>query len=321
MRADRLLSLLLILQTEGKVKAKALAERLEVSPRTIYRDLDALTAAGVPVYAEPGPTGGIALLGGYRTDLTGLNQTEIQALLLGRSQALLSDLGLSGAAEAARVKLLAALPTLSRPDTDYAKQRFYIDTTGWQSTKEAVPLLPKLQEAVWGARRVGLSYTRSDGQSVQRLVDPLGLVARGSTWYLVAAVEGELRTYRVSRVQKAELGEDTAVRPVGFDLETYWEASKLESKEQLPRYPVRVRAAPDLIGRLHAPSRYMRVLSVGDTDEHGWKTAQLLFEVDWEALEHLLGFGPNVEVLDPLSLREQVRDRARRTLELYGGAP
>lgn len=318
MRADRLLSLLLILQTEGKVKAKALAERLEVSPRTTYRDLDALTAAGVPVYAEPGPTGGVALLGGYRTDLTGFSRLEIQTLLLGRSQVLLSDLGLLGAAEAARVKLLAALPTLTRPDADYAKQRFYIDTTDWQRTKEAVPLLPKLQEAVWSACRVQLLYTRSDAQNVTRLVDPLGLVARGSTWYLVAGVEGQLRTYRVSRIQKAELGEEVAVRPAGFDLAAYWEASKLEFKERLPRYPVVVRASPETLERFHASKRYVRVLSVEqEADQQGWQTAALLFEVDWEACEYLLSFGSAVEVLEPPQLREQIARKAEETVQLY----
>lgn len=328
MRADRLLNILLTLQTEGRVKAGELARRQGVSRRTIYRDLDALTAAGVPVYAVPGPAGGVALLGDYRTDLTGLSRTEIQALLLGRSGTLLGDLGLAGAAEGARTKLLAALPTPRRSEADDAKGRFFVDVTGWRNTREAVPLLPRLQEAVWAARELHLTYARGDGVRVQRRVQPLGLVARGSTWYLVADVveddtaeDGEgsdkRRTYRVSRIGEAVLGE-AFVRPEGFDLEAHWEASKLEFKARLPRYPVTVRAAPEVLRKLEAPNRYARLLNASEAaDERGWRTAELLFEVDWEALETLLGFGAAAEVLAPEDLRERVRGVLRAAAAFY----
>ena len=265
MRADRLLSLLLMLQIEGKLKAKELARRLEVSPRTVYRDLDALTAAGVPVYAEPGPTGGVALLDGYRTQLTGLSGAELQTLFFGKPQALLQDLGLSTVAEAALLKVLASLPAPSQERASSARQHLYIDTTGWAKSPDAVPLLPQLYEAVWQERRVWLRYARSH-KTVTRLVNPLGLVARGSVWYLVAAVEGEVRTYRVSRVEELELTEEPCVRPEGFDLAAHWEASKRTFKDNLPRYPARVRAAPGLVERMRTSGRYARVLSVEPCD-------------------------------------------------------
>jgi len=317
MRADRLLSLLLTLQTEGKVKAKELARRLEVSPRTIYRDLDALTAAGVPVYAEPGPTGGVALLDGYRTQLTGLSGAELQTLFFGKPQALLQDLGLSNVADAALLKLLASLPVTSRPKASSARQHLYIDTTGWATSRDAVPLLPLVYEAVQQERRVTLRYARSD-KAVTRLVDPLGLIARGSTWYLIAAVEEELRTYRVSRVQGLEVMNEACIRPKDFDLAAYWEASKTAFREQLPRYPVTVRAKPDIVERMRVSGRYARVVTEAQTaDEDGWLRLGLLFEVAWEACEYLLSFGPAVEVVEPTELRGQIAHLAQQTAHLY----
>ena len=317
MRADRLLSLLLTLQTEGKVKARELAQRLEVSPRTIYRDLDALTAAGVPVYAEPGPTGGVALLNNYKTQLTGLSRAELQTLFFGKPPALLKDLGLSNVFDAAQLKLLASLPAPSQGGARDAQQHLYVDTTGWAKQKDAVPHLPLLYEAVWQGRRVNLHYARSD-KTVTRLVDPLGLVARGSTWYLVAGVDGELRTYRVSRIERLELTGALSTRPAGFDLAAYWERSKETFKENLPRYPATVRAQPEIVKRMRVPGRYMQVVSEAQAaDEDGWVRLELLFEVAWEACEYLLSFGPAVEVLAPAELRHSVYQQVQETVQLY----
>jgi predicted DNA-binding transcriptional regulator YafY len=318
LRADRLLSLLLILQTGGKVKAKDLARRLEVSQRTVYRDLDALTASGVPVYAEPGPAGGIALLGDYRTELTGLNDAKIQALFLTRPARLLADLGLAKASEAALIKLLAAIPVKSQRGAEDARQRLYIDVTGWKNYQEAVPFLPALQEAIWRERKLRLRYARADGQAVARLADPLGLVARGSVWYLVASVEGEVRSYRVSRVQDATVTDEPCVRQEGFDLAAYWEASKLDFKANLPRYPVTVLAAPDILERMRTSGRYARVEEVEEAeDADGWLKVHILFEVAWEACEYVLSFGPQLEVVEPPALRERVIRLAERTVTLY----
>lgn len=318
MRADRLLSLLLTLQTEGKVKARELARRLEVSPRTIYRDLDALTAAGVPVYAEPGPTGGVALLGGYETQLTGLNRAELQTLFFGKPPALLQDLGMSRVADAALLKVLASLPA-EQQGASRARQRLYIDTTGWATSRDAVPTLPLLYEAV-GERRVTLRYARPDknggDKTVTRTVDPLGLVARGSTWYLIAAVEEQLRTYRVSRIEHAEVTDEACVTPE-FDLAAYWEASKAAFREQLPRYPITVRADPRGLERIRSGRPVRAVTEAEAPDEHGWVKLTLLFEVDWEACEFLLSLGPAAVVLEPPELRKRVGRLALETAQLY----
>ncbi len=213
MRADRLLSMLLMLQVEGRMTANELAQRLEVSERTIYRDMDALSAAGVPVYAERGTGGGCFLAEEYRTTLTGLSEPEVRTLFLVNSPSLLADLGLKKASEHALVKLVAALPPVFRRDAEYARQRIYIDAGGWNRREEAVPFLSVLQEAVWQSQKLRLAYRRSDGTSVERTVDALGLVAKGSVWYLVAAVEEQVRTYRVARVEDAEVLERTLSAP------------------------------------------------------------------------------------------------------------
>ncbi|HZQ36233.1 MAG TPA: YafY family protein [Dehalococcoidia bacterium] len=318
MRADRLLSILLLLQAQRRLTARALAARLEVSERTIQRDMEALCAAGVPVYAERGRHGGWTLAERYRVDVPGLSEAEVQALFLGTPPALLADLGLAGAAQSALIKLLVALPALRRHDAEYARQRIFVDTGGWRRGEEPVPLLPALQEAVWQDRRLDLLYERSDGASVRRTVDPLGLVAKGRVWYLVAAVEGEPRTYRVSRVRDATPLAEAATRPADFDLAAYWTASSARFTAGLPRYPVRLRAAPEMLSRLGSVGAYMRVEAQGQPDAEGWCELALSFQFEDEACGYILSFGGLADVIEPAALRERLLALAHETLARYG---
>ena len=317
MRADRLLSILLLLQVNRRMTARELAGRLEVSQRTIYRDMEALSAAGVPVYAERGAAGGWVLPEAYRTDLTGLGETEIRALFLARPPRLLADLGLDTASDGALVKLLAALPAAQRRDAEYARQRIHIDTSGWNRPEEAVPCLPTLQEAVWRDRQLRLTYGRSDGAAVDRLVDPLGLVAKGSVWYLVAAVAGEVRTYRVARVQAADIVDQPCVRPRDFDLAAYWAQSSAEFKATLPRYPVTVRVAPAALPLVQRGGAYARVEQIGPPRADGWTELHLLCETEDEACAYVLSFGTQVAIVAPPGLRQRVVDLAARVVEFY----
>jgi predicted DNA-binding transcriptional regulator YafY len=321
MRADRLLSILLMLQVHTRLTARELAARLEVSERTIHRDMEALSTAGIPVFAERGSSGGWSLLDSYETNLTGLNETEIQALFLTKPPRLLSDLGLDKASEAAFIKLLAALPSTQRRDADYMRQRILIDVTGWRRSEDAVPFLPLVQDAIWQERRVKLTYRRSDGSAVERLLDPLGLVAKGSLWYLVAAAEGEVRTYRVSRIQDAALCDEAAQRPQGFDLAAFWAQSSAAFVANLPRYPVMVRADPAILSRMRYAGRYSRIEQVDPPGEDGRVRVSMVFELEEDAREYLLGLGPYVEVLEPPELREQVIDLARRVVAFYDSQP
>jgi predicted DNA-binding transcriptional regulator YafY len=314
MRADRLLSILLTLQVHQRVTARELAERLEVSERTIYRDMEALSSAGIPVLAERGSSGGWALLDDYRTDLTGLNPAEIQTLFLSAAPRLLDDLGMRQAYEAALIKLLAALPSISRRDAEYARQRIHIDPAGWFEAPENAAALPVIQDAVWQSRKLRLDYHRGDGQNVERVVDPLGLVAKGSVWYLVALIEGDIRAYRVSRVREAAILDERAARPADFDLAAYWEQSKVELKQNLPRYQAVMRMTPAALKKLRG-ARYVRVEQESPPDADGWLCVRADFEIEDLARDHALRGLPEIEVLEPPALRAQViaiLERARR---------
>lgn len=318
MRADRLISILLLLQIHHRMTARELARRLEVSERTIHRDMEALGMAGVPIAAERGQRGGWMLMEGYETRLTGLNEAEIQALFLTRPTRLLADLSLDKASDAALIKLSAALPPVFRHDADYARQRIHVDVTGWNPREEKAPSLHTLQEAIWHERKLSFIYGQDECRN-DRIVDPLGLVAKGSVWYLVAAVDGVVRSYRVSRIEDAQVLEKPAVRPRGFDLAAFWEESSAKFKTRLPKYSATLRVSPAAIHRLPYGGRFARVEHVGESGEDGWAKVLMRFQFEEEACEYALSFGTQVEVIEPLELREKVVEMAKSVMEFYSG--
>lgn len=320
MRADRLISILLLLQIHTRITARALAERLEVSERTILRDMEALSIAGIPVFAERGTGGGWSLTEHYRTNLTGLNEAEVQALFLTRPSRLLADLGLTKAADGAQIKLLAAIPANARRNAELASQRIYVDVSGWKRADEAVPCLPIIQEAVWQERRLRISYQRGSGDDecgVERIVEPLGLVAKGSVWYLLATIDGDIRNYRVSRVRAAEMLDEGFVRPTDFDLAATWQQSNVEFKAKFPRYPVTVRVHPDALWRLQFAGRFASVEHIGEPAADGWLPVRMNYQVAENACENLLGLGAQVEVVEPMEVREMVLEMARSVVAFY----
>ncbi len=317
MRADRLFSIVLLLQAHRLLTARELAQRLEVSERTIHRDMDALSAAGIPVVAERGAGGGWSLLGEYRTNLTGLNEAEVQSLFVTKPARLLADLNLEKAAEGALLKLLAALPSVYRRGAEYARQRIHVDVTGWNNAEEAAPLLHVLQEAVWQERRLRITYGRGVCGASERLLDPLGLVAKGSVWYLVAAVEGDVRSYRVSGVQSAEMLDERSARPPDFDLAAFWEQSAAKFRANLGQYRVVARVRPEIVPRLRYAGRFARVEETGTADAAGWARVVLRFDVEEMACEYALGFGTQLEVLEPAMLRAKVVAAAASIVAFY----
>jgi predicted DNA-binding transcriptional regulator YafY len=322
MRADRLLALLLLLQSRGRMTAAELSRRLEVSERTVYRDLSALGTAGVPVYAERGPGGGCGLMDGYRTNLTGLTEDEARSLFMAGSLKPLADLGLSVAAEGALLKLLAALPSRYRDDAERARQRLHLDPAGWDQAEEEVPHLRTIQRAVWYDRRLLLTYRKGNGQVVERRIDPLGLVAKSSIWYLVARQSGEMRVFRVSRTLAAVLLDEPSERPEDFDLQTYWERWRDDFKASLPRYPVTVRVSPKLVTvlpRVYGERMRSLVGQAGPPDGEGWQTLSVTFESLEVARMELLSFGTLVEVLEPEELRASLANLATSVAEFYAG--
>ncbi len=309
MRADRLLSILLQLQLHGRLTARELARRLEVSERTIHRDMEALGTAGVPVVAERGVGGGWSLMEGYRTNLTGLSESEVQALFVTKPSRLLADLRLEKASDAALVKLLTALPSVNRRNAELARQRIHIDVSGWNRSSESVPFLPALQDAVWRERRVRMQYGDDDCAS-ERSVDPLGLVAKGSVWYLVAAVDDTIRSYRVSRVHQVTILEEPCRRPDDFDLARFWDQSSTEFKKQLPRYEVVIRAQASMVRWIRSLMRFGGIDKIDEEDD-GRVRISMHFDAEEVARAVLLGFGEQIEILAPVALRDNVLQTAR----------
>jgi predicted DNA-binding transcriptional regulator YafY len=320
MRADRLLSIMLLLQVYQRLTAGELARRLEVSERTIQRDMEALSMAGVPVTALRGAGGGWALVDGYRTNLTGLNAAEVQTLFSGLPPRLLADLRLDRDSDAAHVKLLAALPASSRADAEYARRRVHVDVAGWGGAEEAVPHLHTIQEAVWRGRKLLFTYGSDCGEAAGRAVDPLGLVAKGGVWSLVARVsEGEVRSYRVSRVASARVSEEPCERPEEFDLAAFWKGSVARFKSHAPSFRATLRAHKSVLHLLPYAGRFSRVESLGEADAEGWATARMRFQFEEDAAALALGFGTKVEVVEPDGLREKIVRTAEEVVRFYKG--
>ena len=320
MRADRLISLLILLQTQGRMTARELAETLEVSERTIYRDMDALSAAGVPVYAERGPGGGCALLDSYRTNLTGLTQDQVCALFMLSIPAPLADLGVSKELKAALLKLAAALPSDHRRDAEHSQQRIHLDAAGWFQPEEPVPHLRTIQAAVWQDRKLYIKYRRGDGTPGDRTLAPYGLVAKASIWYLVASREGQMRVYRVSRVQQARLTDEHFERPAEFDLATFWGQWCKAFETSRPKYPVTLRVAPEflpVLPQIFGEGIHALIARAGPPDDRGWVTLTLTFESLEAARTRVLGLGTHVEVVAPPALRESVLETATRIVAFY----
>ena len=320
MRASRLVSLLLLLQTRGQMTAAALARELEVSVRSIHRDVEALSEAGVPIYAERGPHGGIRLVDGYRTRLTGMTPDEAEALFLSGLPGPAAELGLGTVVAAARLKVLAALPPELRARAARLVERFHLDAAGWFQAGEETPHLATIADAVWEATAVEIDYGGGD-RMVTRVIQPLGLVLKAGIWYTVASTEGQIRTYRIARIRAARPLDDRFERPARFDLAAYWAESSAAYEREAPRVEVTIRIRPERLVWL-PEALGARVadeaerLDVPDPD--GWVHLRLRLEWPSEAAHVLLRLGSGAEVLDPPEVRDRVRATARRILERYG---
>ena len=319
MRSDRLLSVLLLLQVHGRLSARELAGRLEVSERTIHRDVEALSAAGVPVYAERGRHGGIALLPGYRTDVSGLTAPEARALFVFAGRGTLADLGLERELRSALRKLLSVLPEPHRPGAEQAAGRVVVDPRAWMRSRDELPHLAAVQDAVWRDRRLRVRYRRPGASDpVERLLDPYGLVAKAGTWYLVGADGGEPRLYRVSRIEAAEVTDEAAERPATLDLEALWEELRGRVEGRGPGVDVRARVRAERVEMvLRIVAAQLVAPAVRGAAGGGWVELELRYPAEGAARASMLTFGPDVEVLSPDTLRRGMHDSARAVAALY----
>ncbi|WP_096187470.1 helix-turn-helix transcriptional regulator [Evansella halocellulosilytica] len=318
MRGDRLVSILLLLQSHGQMTAKELAERLEVSERTIYRDMEALSSTGIPVLAERGKNGGWSLLEDYQTKLTGLKESEIRALLVSPSAQLLDDLGLTRTSEDARNKLIASLPAIYRENAKDVWNRIHIDTSSWRNKKEKIASFEALKNAIWKDRKLKIIYERADGQTNERIVEPLGLVAKGINWYFIASkVNGEIRNYRVSRIQDAVPVNETFDRPKNFDLGQHWRSSTKAFLEKLPTYEVSVEVMESIVPRLKFTDRFVRIIEIGNRSKDDWIRVKLSFDTEEEAKGYILGFADQIKVIEPKELSSKIVKMAESTVSFY----
>ena len=319
MHASRLVAILLLLQTRGQLTARQLADELEVSLRTIYRDLEGLAAAGIPVYAERGPSGGYRLVEGYRTRLTGLNADEAEALFLSGLGGAAAQLGLGTVLAAAQLKVLAAMPPELRGRASRVRERFLLVAPGWFREDEELPALATIAQAVWEGHRVHMSYDRRPGP-VERTVEPFGLVLKAGIWYLVARREGSLRTYRVSRILEATELDESFDRPIDFDLGAYWGSSTEVFESSLRQVAVRLRVQRAALGTLRYAIGSGRLEGVPEPlpdDPEAWLEVTLLTESLDTAHEDLLRVGAQVEVIEPVELRARLARTAAAMLTLY----
>jgi len=306
MQASRLLSILMLLQTRGRLSARALSAEFEVSERTIHRDIDQLSAAGVPVYAERGRAGGFQLMDGYRTTLTGMTPSEAETLLLAGLPGPAAQLGLSDQLQAARLKLMAALPAGTAPSAERIASRFHLDPAGWFRTPDPLPALQPVAQAVWAGVLVDIRYRPLGEDARSRRVEPLGLVLKGGVWYLVALGGKRVLTYRVAGIESAEVTETPFERPDGFDLAEHWAKSSRDYELGYYRGQAQVRLSPRGV-RLLAPLGPHVVAaakaSAGPPDAQGWVACTLPIESLDDGVREVLRLGPDAEVLGPPALR------------------
>jgi predicted DNA-binding transcriptional regulator YafY len=320
MRASRLLSILLMLQTRGRLTAEQLAETFEVSVRTVYRDIEQLSAAGVPVYADRGPGGGFQLLDGFHTKLTGLTENEAETLFIAGLPGPATQLGLADQLLSAQLKLTAALPEKARAGAHKIAQRFHLDPVDWFRSPQSAAFLPAIAKAVWSETCIEIRYRRQGSDSVStRRLKPLGLVLKAGTWYLVADSGTQMRTYRISNIVELAPTDERFTRPKDFDLVRYWTASSRAYEVGLYRDKAVLRVSSRGFERLHwlgAAVVEAARESASPPDAKGWVTVEVPIESIEQAAIYFLQLGTEVEVLKPRELRRRLATSAREMAKI-----
>lgn len=321
MRASRLLSIQMLLETRGRMSATALAQALEVSVRTLYRDIDELTAAGVPVYAERGRAGGFQLLPGWKTTLTGLTPGEAEAVFLSGLAGPAADLGLSGPMQRAQLKLMTALPAAARGSANRVSSRLHLDPIDWYREADTLPHLQAVARAVWEERQVEIAY-ESWTRTARQVIHPLGLVLKAGIWYLIAVREAKVRTFRVSGIREARVLEARCIRPRKFDLVRHWRESVQRFERELNTAHAEVEASARGLADLRRVSAAVaRALQGLDDPADGQRArARIPIESIPQAAGLMLRLAPEVEVLQPPALRDAIRARVETLSRLYGVA-
>jgi predicted DNA-binding transcriptional regulator YafY len=323
MRADRLISIIMLLQTHERMTAEDLSEELEVSTRTIYRDITALSTAGIPIYTDRGPGGGIALLDSYRTTLTGINEDEAQALFMMSIPQALIELGVGQKLKSALLKLAAAMPSSQKSIHFNTQQRIYLDSKPWQAITGTAPHISTLHEAIRQDRRIRLVFRGSFDAEIKLELDPLGLVAKMNTWYLVGKLNTHQRVLKVNDILDVEILPENFSRGEDFDLIGFWEQWCVEALNQRAQYKVCLKMTPGLVSKLKFylnESISYHIPEDRCADQDGLIEVFIIYDNFFQARESILGFGRAAEVLEPEALRLSVIDFAQQIVDYYQDA-
>lgn len=318
MRAERLIKILLLLQHGEIVSAREIAKELEVSERTIHRDMGALSGAGIPIYAERGQAGGWRLVDNWKQRLSWLKEDEMLSLFLPHAEKIINDLNMGPSSKDIRDKLLLSLPEQTKQSAEKLWERIHVDMGTWRKTKiEINPAMEVMKEAVMSNKKVRIIYKKANTETREYVIKPLGLVAKTSTWYVVSMNSyDEFRNYKITRITECELMDEQFNRPRDFKLLDHWEESKKQFVQSLPEFCVKVTVSPFALERIRFTGRFVQVDDEKVRD-HYWTELELTFNTEDEAVNFIVGFGNQVKILSPLNLIDKVKDRAREILGLY----
>ncbi|ARI78989.1 helix-turn-helix transcriptional regulator [Halobacillus mangrovi] len=318
MKAERMIKILILLQYGETLSTPELANELEVSERTIHRDMESLSAAGIPVYSQRGKAGGWRLIDDWKQKLSWLKEKELQSLFLPPAEKILTDLDIDISSKEVKNKLLLSLPEHSRQQARSLWERIYVDMGTWKNTQtDITAAMETLQDVVMNEQKAKILYKKANGDEKESIIQPLGLVAKASTWYVVAMNEnGDYRSYKVARIKQISKEEDYFERPADFDLASYWKNSKKTFAETLPNFSVEVKVSTSAYKRIMFTGRFVTKTSEKGTED-GWAYVELTFQTEEEAVNFILGFGNQILVVSPKDLISKVTDRAKEVLTLY----
>ncbi|KHF39239.1 helix-turn-helix transcriptional regulator [Halalkalibacter okhensis] len=317
MRAERLLNIMVLLKNREIMTTEKLAEELNVSPRTILRDMDALSLAGIPVYSIRGKHGGWTILESFKNNLFHLKQEEIHSLIASPSGKLLKDLGMKKGTIDIREKLLASLSKSDTVKTRTFWERVYVDTGTWRESNDNTTYLEIVQKAVLENKKLKMVYKKFNNNESETYIEPLGLVAKSNRWYLIARKEKQYRNYRVARILSATILDEVFIRPTNFNLIKYWETSKKDFISRLPQYLVEVEVTSSIINRITFTSKFIHSLEMKQSANEEWTFVKLTFNDKQEAIEYILGFGDQIRIISPKNLKEDILHAAQEVIRLY----
>lgn len=317
MRADRLISILIILKNRGKMSTNELANELEVTNRTIHRDMESLISAGIPIESIRGKQGGWRILDNWSSKLSWLKNAEVQSLLAPYPNRVLKDLGINDDFSKARSKLLASFSHTHNQESIKLWDRIYIDDSTWRDENEEHDFLSEIKEAIFQSKKLSILYKKYDGSMDERVIDPLGMVSKGDKWYLVALKESNFRNYRISRIESATILNMEFDYPINFSLESYWKESKREFVQSLPKFLVKVEVHPSIVSRLSFSGRFVEVKQQETAISTGWNTMNLTFNSEQEAIDFIFSFGDKIRITDPIYIKDIILKKAYELIEFY----